>query len=64
MATPVKSTGTKSDGAVAIAWFRKDLRLHDNAMLEAASRHPALLPVYILDPQDFQARQGAEQLQG
>ncbi|KAJ9524446.1 hypothetical protein QJQ45_019510, partial [Haematococcus lacustris] len=64
MATLVKSIGTKSDGAVAIAWFRKDLRLHDNAMLEAASHYPALLPVYILDPQDFQARQGAEQLQG
>ena len=31
----------------AIIWFRNDLRLQDNAALVAASRHRALVPVFI-----------------
>jgi cryptochrome len=32
-------------------WFRKGLRVHDNAGLEHASQHAsALFPVFILDP--------------
>ncbi|MDF1609867.1 deoxyribodipyrimidine photo-lyase [Hoeflea sp. YIM 152468] len=31
----------------AIVWFRNDLRIGNNAALDAASRHCALIPVYI-----------------
>jgi len=31
----------------AIVWFRNDLRTHDNAALVAASRHSAVIPVFI-----------------
>ena len=34
---------------IAIHWFRQDLRLSDNPALIAASRHGAVLPIYILD---------------
>lgn len=34
-----------------ICWFRKNLRLHDNALLaQAAQKYDLLLPLYILDP--------------
>ncbi|MCY0095238.1 cryptochrome/photolyase family protein [Hoeflea ulvae] len=31
----------------AIVWFRNDLRIHDNAALVAASRHAAVIPLFI-----------------
>lgn len=36
----------------ALHWFRKGLRLHDNAALLAALRHTTghVFPVYVLDP--------------
>lgn len=40
-------------------WFTRDLRLHDNAALLAASRSDVLLCVYVVDPQWF--RTGAMQ---
>ncbi|CAE8599571.1 unnamed protein product, partial [Polarella glacialis] len=41
------------------AWLRNDLRLHDNPVLHRASLaagelHLPVLPVYVLDPRDFQ----------
>jgi deoxyribodipyrimidine photo-lyase len=39
------------DGRRAIAWFRRDLRLTDNRMLEAATRHAdRVWPVFVADP--------------
>jgi len=35
--------------ALAIFWFRQDLRLNDNPALLAAAAHGRVLPVYILD---------------
>lgn len=35
--------------AIAIHWFRQDLRLSDNPALTLAARHGNVLPVYILD---------------
>ena len=35
--------------SLAIAWFRQDLRIHDNPALIAAAEHDVLLPIYILD---------------
>jgi len=35
--------------SLAVAWFRQDLRVHDNPALRAAAEHDALLPIYILD---------------
>jgi deoxyribodipyrimidine photo-lyase len=35
--------------SLAIAWFRQDLRIHDNPALNAAAECDALLPIYILD---------------
>jgi deoxyribodipyrimidine photo-lyase len=35
--------------SLAIAWFRQDLRIHDNPALAAAAEHGALLPIYIVD---------------
>ncbi len=36
---------------VAIAWFRRDLRVDDLPMLaEAAERHPRVAPVFVFDP--------------
>eukprot|EP00968_Pinguiococcus_pyrenoidosus_P009594 scaffold744_cov240-Pinguiococcus_pyrenoidosus.AAC.1 len=41
----------KSSRRVAVHWFRKGQRLHDNpALLAAASQADVLLPVYIMDP--------------
>jgi deoxyribodipyrimidine photo-lyase len=34
----------------ALWWIRRDLRLADNAALDAALRHGAVVPVFILDP--------------
>jgi len=36
-------------------WFTRDLRLHDNAALLAASQSDMLLCVYVVDPRWFQA---------
>ncbi len=35
--------------SVAIAWFTRDLRLHDNPVLAAAARADAVLPVFVVD---------------
>lgn len=41
----------------AIIWFRNDLRLHDHEMLTwLASNMEVLVPVYCLDPRDFEAQ--------
>lgn len=37
----------------ALWWVRRDLRLHDNAALVAASEAGSLLPVYIVDPREY-----------
>ena len=38
----------------AVAWFRTDLRIHDNAALvRAVDEHDAVLPVYCFDPREF-----------
>lgn len=34
---------------LAVLWFRQDLRLADNPALDAAIRHGAVLPLYVLD---------------
>ncbi len=35
-------------------WFRNDLRLHDNEALVKAIEKGNLIPVYIIDPRQFQ----------
>lgn len=35
-----------------IVWFRKDLRIHDNLALFEASKHGAVLPVFIWSPEE------------
>jgi deoxyribodipyrimidine photo-lyase len=41
----------------SILWFRQDLRLHDNEALHEALRNcEELIPVYILDPQQFSSQ--------
>ncbi|EFJ48078.1 hypothetical protein VOLCADRAFT_37482, partial [Volvox carteri f. nagariensis] len=38
----------------AVMWFRNDLRLHDNPVLDRACREgTSVLPVYVLDPRDY-----------
>lgn len=38
-----------------LAWFRNDLRLHDNEMLvEAIAKSDSILPVYFFDPRYFE----------
>jgi deoxyribodipyrimidine photo-lyase len=38
----------------AVFWFRNDLRLHDHpALLEAIAKNDNLLPVYIVDPDNY-----------
>ncbi|GAB4383146.1 cryptochrome/photolyase family protein [Albidovulum sp.] len=41
----------KTPDAVAIHWFRQDLRLADNPALTAAARHGRVVPVVIEDPE-------------
>src|SRR5210317_1553402 len=41
--------------SLAIAWFRQDLRIHDNPALSAAAQHDAILPIYILDDENAAA---------
>ena len=40
----------------AIAWFRRDLRVHDNEALVAAAEADRLLPVYCVDPRSRDTR--------
>jgi len=41
-------------GSVALVWFRRDLRLHDNrALSDAATAADAVLPVYCFDPSRY-----------
>ena len=55
----VRSTAAGSDEcergrpAVAVQWFRRDLRLHDNPSLASAASADRLLPVYVLDPAEY-----------
>ena len=36
---------------LALFWFRRDLRLHDNAgLFHALQQHEAVLPIFIFDP--------------
>ena len=44
-----QSSDTGADTAIAIHWFRQDLRLGDNPALARAVKAGALLPIYILD---------------
>ncbi|WP_368408097.1 DASH family cryptochrome [Halorussus pelagicus] len=45
------------DSSVALVWFRRDLRLHDNQTLAAAVEDAdRLLPVYCFDPREFGPR--------
>ena len=37
---------------VVIAWFRQDLRIHDNPALRAAAAQGRVLPIYILDDEN------------
>lgn len=44
----------------AIAWFRRDLRLTDNRMLEAATRDAERVwPVFVADPTLLEKHAGA-----
>jgi deoxyribodipyrimidine photo-lyase len=36
--------------ARSIVWFRRDLRLADNAALMAAIRHGEVIPAFVIDP--------------
>jgi len=38
--------------SLSIAWFRQDLRIHDNPALRAAAEYDSVLLVYILDDQN------------
>ena len=50
-----------TDARRAIAWFRRDLRLTDNRMLEAATRvADRVWPVFVADPDLLGAHAGAE----
>jgi len=40
-----------TDGGTALVWFRRDLRLADNAALAAGLQHGRVVPVFILDPE-------------
>ena len=44
-----QSSDTGADTAIAIHWFRQDLRLGDNPALARVVQAGALLPIYILD---------------
>ncbi|EMA04753.1 DASH family cryptochrome [Haloferax denitrificans] len=37
----------------SLAWFRRDLRLHDNAALAAACDADRVVPVYCVDPREY-----------
>ncbi|RDZ44084.1 cryptochrome DASH [Haloferax sp. Atlit-10N] len=39
--------------STSLAWFRRDLRLHDNEALAAACDADGVLPVYCLDPREY-----------
>jgi deoxyribodipyrimidine photo-lyase len=44
-------TVSSARSGIALAWFRRDLRLHDNPALTAALRAAArVVPVFVLDP--------------
>mmetsp|Transcript_131364 Transcript_131364/g.293898 ORF Transcript_131364/g.293898 Transcript_131364/m.293898 type:complete len:698 (+) Transcript_131364:134-2227(+) len=50
--SPVTETVSHRQGA-AVVWFRSDLRTHDHpALLEAAKRHAAVVPVFVWAPED------------
>ncbi|MFC7128117.1 DASH family cryptochrome [Haloferax chudinovii] len=39
--------------STSLAWFRRDLRLHDNAALAAACDADRVVPVYCVDPREY-----------
>ncbi|MBX6372123.1 MAG: deoxyribodipyrimidine photo-lyase [Acidothermus sp.] len=54
-------TSTEVSGigeTIRIAWFTRDLRLHDNPMLHAAARG-SVVPVFVLDPRILTARRAS-----
>lgn len=38
-----------------LVWFKRDLRIHDHAVLSTAARHGPVLPLYIVEPSLIQA---------
>lgn len=44
---------------VQVVWFKRDLRIHDHAPLQAAASQGAVLPVYVVDPDQWQAPDSA-----
>ncbi len=56
MTTPAATARPAQHGS--ILWLRRDLRLADNpALTAAAAQADALLPVYCIDPREYQPRQ-------
>nr|MBV6630535.1 deoxyribodipyrimidine photo-lyase [Oceanococcus sp. HetDA_MAG_MS8] len=37
--------------SLAVLWFKRDLRLYDHAAVTAASAHPRVLPVLVIEPE-------------
>jgi deoxyribodipyrimidine photo-lyase len=55
----VETTEAKDDTnseSVALVWFRRDLRVHDNPTLVSAAAADRLLPVYCFNPREFGPR--------
>ena len=44
---------------VAIVWFRRDLRVHDNPLLAAAQRYDEVLPLFIIDEKITEGRRAS-----
>ncbi|KAB1198857.1 MULTISPECIES: DASH family cryptochrome [Haloferax] len=42
--------------SIALVWFRRDLRLHDNAALVSACEAAHVVPVYCFDPREYGRR--------
>ncbi len=40
---------------IAVVWFKRDLRVFDHLPLFEASRHPAVLPLYVYEPELIRA---------
>ena len=52
------TTDRGTDGeTTAVVWFRRDLRLHDNAVLSRAADADRLVPLLVLDPADSATRE-------
>ena len=40
---------------IAVVWFKRDLRVFDHVPLFEASRHSAVLPLYVYEPELIRA---------